>query len=639
MSTTGPVHAIIGTAGHIDHGKTRLVAALTGVDTDRLKEEKERGISIELGFAPLRLSDGRMAGIVDVPGHERFIRHMVAGVTGMDVAILVIAADEGVMPQTKEHLDVIELLQVPRSLTVLTKTELVDDEWLAMITEDVRQFLAGTPLAASPILPVSAVEGRGVAELKRALESLLGDLPRRPFAGPARLPIDRVFTMKGFGAVVTGTLASGMLRAGDTLTLYPSERPARIRGLQVHGEKVDAAWAGQRVAVNLSGVEVSQVARGDVLASPGTLQPAYRVTVRLQALNREDKPLRDRERIRFHAGTKETLGRLTLLDRERIEPGESAFALILLEEPVVVAKGDPFVLRTYSPARTVGGGQVIEPVAGKWKKNRPDVIAHLSVLEQGSPDERLAQHLARTGQPVTPAEAANLPGFDRDGVEAMMAGAASVSLLSGDGVEYLANAAQVTTLESSLRSDLDAYHRRYPLRRGMPKEELKSRLVPAWGAKAYGALLETWKQRGLITVDGKTVALADRKDKPPKEMVRLLAALEDRFLRDGLQPPLPAEARDWLVREGLSAENAEECLNCLVERDRLRKIGDDLLFHVQALADFRQLIVNALRDGGELTVAEARDLAKSSRRYMVPLLEWLDRERVTRRAGDKRSLW
>ncbi|MBM7867757.1 selenocysteine-specific translation elongation factor [Heliobacterium gestii] len=664
MSAGEPIHAIIGTAGHIDHGKTRLVEALTGVNTDRLKEEKDRGISIELGFAPLSIPGGPRVGIVDVPGHERFIRHMVAGVTGMDVAILVIAADEGVMAQTKEHLDVIELLRVPRGITVLTKTDLVDDEWLAMITDEVRRDLAGTRLAEAPILPVSAVNGTGIEEVKKALAALVEGLPRRPVAGPARLPVDRVFTVKGFGVVVTGTLASGALRVGDTLTLYPAERTVRIRGLQVHGEKVDAAWAGQRVAVNLAGVEVSHVGRGEVLAHAGFLRPSYRISVRLQALSREDRPLRDRERIRFHAGTKETLGRLSLLEGDRLEPGRSAFAQIVLEEPVVVAKGDPFVIRTYSPARTVGGGQVIDATAGKLKKNRPDGITHLTVLEQGDPAERLAHHLSCTGQPVTPAEAARLPGLLPDDVEQMIAdieaapeGAATVregalstaalappppppvTLLAGEGIRYLAHGGQIGALERDLHRELDAYHRRYPLRRGMGKEELKSRLVPAWSAKAYSALLETWEKRGHIVVEAKTVALAQRKDKLPATLTRLLAALEGRFQQGGLQPPLLAEAKGWLVREGLSVENAEECLNHLLDRERLRKVGDDLIFHVDALEDFRRQIVHVLQGGREITVAEARDLTGSSRRYVVPLLEWLDRERVTRRAGDKRSLW
>ncbi|MTV50582.1 selenocysteine-specific translation elongation factor [Heliobacillus mobilis] len=636
-------HIIIGTAGHVDHGKTQLVKALTGVDTDRLKEEKERGISIELGFAPFVLPRGLQAGFVDVPGHERFIKQMVAGVSGMDLVMLIIAADEGIMPQTREHLDIIELLQVPRGMVVLTKADLVDEEWLELMVDEVKEFLSGTSLSQVPIIAVSSTTGIGLPELKQCIVEKVSHLPRRPFAGAVRLPIDRVFTVSGFGTVVTGTLASGVISAGDVLSIMPSERTVRVRGLQVHGKKVDAAQAGQRVAVNVTGVEVSQVERGDVLAKPGLLTPSYRISVRLKALPGRDKPLKDRERIRFHSGTRETLGRISLLDREELAPGEEAYAQIILEDPIVTVKGDRFVLRTYSPALTVGGGQIIEPVAAKLKKNRQDIVYALATKETGSPIERLTHHLTQTGNPLSMSEAAKVLDVTKAEIESIVTEIRSsetpfdIFVFQGDGEPYFLAVTRLEGLVKSIERELGAFHQKYPLRPGLPKEDLKGRLTPQWDQKAYGALLATLHQKGRISLHENLLARSGYVPVPEGEVARRLNALEQQFASTGLQPPTLSEVtKEWVEAEQRTLSELEEYLNYLTESGRLQKIADGLLFHRQALQNFIDTVEKGLTSYGELTVADVRNLTGSSRKYIVPLLEWSDRERVTRRVGDKR---
>ncbi len=372
---------IIGTAGHIDHGKTTLVKALTGVDTDRLKEEKQRGISIDLGFAPFKLPGGQKAAIVDVPGHERFIRHMLAGAFGIDMVLLTIAADEGVMPQTREHMDIIELLGVDKGLVVITKKDLVDEEWMLLMEEEISEYLKGTILDGAPLMAVSAVTGEGIPDLLAAIENIAQQVQERSAEGYARLPIDRVFTIAGFGTVVTGTLWSGKINSGDTLELMPGGLQVKVRNLHVHNDKVNTAYAGQRVAVNLQGIELAEVRRGDLLATPGVLAPSYRIDARLRLLKSSKRSLSNWNRIRFHLGTDETMGRVVLLDRDQLNAGEEALVQLVMEKPVVAYQGDRFVIRYYSPVTTIGGGVVIDPRAPKQKRFREDVLEELSKKE------------------------------------------------------------------------------------------------------------------------------------------------------------------------------------------------------------------------------------------------------------------
>ncbi|QGG47011.1 selenocysteine-specific translation elongation factor [Heliorestis convoluta] len=640
------VNVIIGTAGHVDHGKTKLVHALTGIQTDRLKEEQARGISIELGFAPFLLPNGKLAAIVDVPGHERFVKQMVAGAVGMDLVLLVIAADEGVMPQTKEHLDVLELLQVPRGIVVLTKADLVEEDWLELVIEEVKETLQGTLFESAPVLALSSTTGQGIDALKEMIVEKVEQIQRRPLAGAARLPIDRVFTMTGFGTVVTGTLLSGQLQVGEQLILMPKNQPCRIRGLQVHGDKVEEAQAGQRVAVNLSGLELSDVQRGDVLASPELLTPAYRVSVRLQNLAHSEETLIDRQRVRFHAGTRETLGRLVLLDRIEVKPGEDCLAQIILEEPVVVLKSDRFVLRSYSPAVTIGGGRIIEPDAFKIKKNKPELLNSLTTKEKGSLAELLAQHLAQTAMPLSPDETIKKFNISQAEVqnfleEVKVQESPSVALLCSDKKNtYMLSKALLETLERTILRHLEKFHQKYPLRTGMAKEDLKGKLVPTWNSKAYNALLQTLQQRQSIDITGHTLSSYQYQNEPTSEMEEIIKKIESWFQEKAFQPPTTGEVIERLIQEEKQRqEEAEEILSYLTETGRLVKIAEDLRIHQQSMALFRNKVIQALQEKGEMTIAEVRDLTGSSRRYTVPLMEWLDRERITKRVGDKRVLF
>ncbi|HEU5393646.1 MAG TPA: selenocysteine-specific translation elongation factor, partial [Candidatus Methylomirabilis sp.] len=396
-------HIIVGTAGHIDHGKTSLVKALTGIDTDRLKEEKERGISIELGFAHLTLASGLRLGIVDVPGHERFVKTMLAGVGGIDLVVLVIAADEGIMPQTREHLHICRLLQIPRGLVALTKRDLVDPDWLEMVAEEIRIFLKGTFLEGAPILPVSATTGAGLEALKAALAAVAAETEPKRVEGIFRLPIDRVFTMRGFGTVITGTLLAGSLKIGDEVAVLPEGARSRVRRLQVHGETVEQAFAGQRTAVNLPGVEVSGIARGSLLCFPGALHPSIAMDASLTLLADAPRPLKNRSRVRFHLGTSELLARVVLLDREELEPGQSAYVHYRLESPGAALPQDRYVIRSYSPAVTIGGGIILDPAPPERRRKRQEILDHLRVLEQGSPADRLERLLLQAGgTPIGP---------------------------------------------------------------------------------------------------------------------------------------------------------------------------------------------------------------------------------------------
>ncbi|RLC28530.1 MAG: selenocysteine-specific translation elongation factor, partial [Deltaproteobacteria bacterium] len=379
---------ILGTAGHIDHGKTSLIKALTGIDTDRLKEEKQRGITIELGFAHFELPGGQVIGIVDVPGHEKFVKNMVAGATGIDLVALVIAADEGVMPQTKEHLEICQLLDIRHGLVILTKIDMVDADWMELVREDVREYLSGTFLADAPVVEVSSVTGRGLPELTRTLETLAAEVPEKDIGHIFRIPVDRVFTMKGFGTVITGTSISGRIQTGDEITIYPQGLNAKIRGLQVHNREVDRVRAGLRTAVNLQGVEKAVIRRGDVLATKEALRVTYMVDVRLDLLDSAPRKLKNRARVRFHSGTSEIMARVVLLDREELMPGESCFAQVRLDEPTAVLKDDRFVIRSYSPVRTIGGGAVLNALPGRKKKRYSDaVMSQMNVLHTGGLSE------------------------------------------------------------------------------------------------------------------------------------------------------------------------------------------------------------------------------------------------------------
>ncbi|WP_027717755.1 selenocysteine-specific translation elongation factor [Desulfovirgula thermocuniculi] len=630
-------HLVIGTAGHVDHGKTMLVKALTGVDTDRLKEEKERGISIELGFAPLKLPSGRSASIVDVPGHERFIKNMLAGVGGIDMVLLVIAADEGVMPQTREHVDIINLLQIPRGVVALTKVDLVDREWLELVKEEVNEFLNETILRGAPVIEVSSITGQGLGDLLAAIDRVAGEVPPRPTSGSVRLPVDRVFSITGFGTVATGTLWSGILRPGDPLVIMPQGTSTRARTLQVHGRKVSEARAGQRVAVNLSGVEVSEISRGSVLATPGSLAPSYRLDVRLYLLKTAGA-LKNRAQARLHLGTAEIICRVVLLDREELAPGETALAQLELREPTVAVRGDRFVIRSLSPMRTIGGGQVIDPVAPKHRRLRPQVIAALLTKERGSPEEQVLCQLQSRPALYTPVELAQVIGMAGEAAQhslESLAGKGLARRIAVDNQAYFLAREVYEGWAAKVKRLLEDYHREFPLREGLPKEELRSRLFPHLNSKQFHHLLLAMEEDGLLRVSAQEVALAGFAPSPTPAQQEQIDALSNLYRERKFQPPAWEEACQTV---GLAESAAQEVLQYMQKKGILVKIGEGLYFHAACLDLARQAVVKYLQERGEITVGEARDLLQTSRKYALPLLEYLDRERVTRRVGDKRVL-
>ncbi|HEX3030921.1 MAG TPA: selenocysteine-specific translation elongation factor [Bacillota bacterium] len=630
-------HIIIGTAGHVDHGKTTLVKAMTGHDTDRLTEEKERGISIELGFAPLVLKNGEKVGLVDVPGHERFIKNMLAGVGGIDLVMLVIAADEGVMPQTREHLDIIHLLQIPRGIVVLSKVDLVEQDWVDLVSEEIREVLQGTGLADAPIIPVSATTGQGIPQLMEILEQEVALAEEKKGTGPFRLPVDRCFSVTGFGTIVTGTLAAGEIKVGDGAVLLPGLLETKIRTLQVHGTKVDRATAGQRVAVNLAGLEVPEVHRGDVVATPGLLQPSYRLDVEFHLLASAAKNVENRQRMRLHLGTTEALCRIILLDKDELEPGNTVLAQLLVEQPVVAAKHDRFVLRTYSPMHTVGGGVIIDPNPVRHRRFRDDVIASLATKLQGTPDELLEDVLVKVKDKLVTEEEAFVmaelsPEVGRQALK-YLEGVNRAVVFTAENKGVVISSEVFLKWVEGIQQAVEDFHRAYPLRTGLSKEELRSRLFPGIPNKSFNSLLQHLDSQGLISVREQAVSAAGWVPEIPDHLRPKTDAVVSLFHQNGWQPPGWEEAA---AQAGLPEEWQDEMLRFLINQGLLVKLADEIYFHRECLQAAKEKIVTQLEANQQISLAEVRDLLGSSRKYILPLLEYLDRTKVTRRVGDAR---
>ena len=630
-------HLIIGTAGHVDHGKTMLVKSLTGIDTDKLKEEKERGISIELGFASLTLPGGRHAAIVDVPGHERFIKTMLAGASGIDIVLLIIAADEGVMPQTREHLDIIRLLHVNQGIVVITKRDLVEDDWLELVQEEIKDFLSDTVLKEAPIVKVSASTGHNIPELLTEINRLAEITKEKSTAGQPRLPIDRIFSVTGFGTVVTGTLVSGQLKVGDEIEVFPEELTARVRTLQVHGKSVDLARAGQRVAVNLSGLEVEQISRGNVLALSNTLTPSHRIDVRFLLLKEVGRDLKHRARVRFYTGTIEVLGRIVYFDREELKPGEWTYAQLQLEEPAATAKGDRFVIRSYSPMFTIGGGTIIDPAAPKHKRYRQEIIDRLETLEKGTPDELIEQYLAGIAIPVHINELSKETGLTKEQVHTALTELKNnqrikiIDEMSG----YITTAYRYESWILEIQKLLNQYHREFPLREGYPKEELRSRKFKNLTPKLFQSILSELESDKLIKIQPQTIATFDFIAQPDAEQQKLLESIEKTFSQGQFQPPgWEQTVKDLKIKNDLQSE----ILQYLLRQGILVKIADDIYFHRDVLNKAKQMLVDYFKINKEISIGEIRDLLTTSRKYAMPLLEYFDRQRLTRRIGDLRVI-
>ncbi|MGI6679479.1 MAG: selenocysteine-specific translation elongation factor [Dehalobacterium sp.] len=630
---------IIGTAGHVDHGKTVLTKKLTGVDTDRLKEEKKRGISIDLGFAPLTLPSGIQVGLVDVPGHERFIKNMLAGIAGIDLVLLIIAADEGVMPQTREHLDIINLLEVKSGIVVVTKADLVDEEWLELLQEEITETLVGTGLEDAPIIPVSAFTGQGIPDLLAMIDKIAQGIPPKMIAGKMRLPVDRVFTITGFGTVVTGTLWSGRLSVGDTVEILPAGQKARVRTLQVHGAKVTEAAAGQRVAANLAGVDTEEILRGYVVAQPGLLTPAYRIDVKLNLLKHAEHPIAQRTRVRVHHGTQEVLGRVQLLDREELLPGESCFCQIVLETPLMPLRGDHYVLRSYSPMITVGGGTIIDPLPAKHKRYQDQVMKNLALKYKGEPKDLVLQALSEDQIGLVLAEdiAANV-GMEESSIREILEEliqSQEVNLVQGDGSSYYFLVTREGDWLESIKRRLNQYHHTYPLRSGMPKEDLRSRDFSQVPGKIFNMMIEHWIKEEKIKGESQSLALIEFSPQITPALTKSMQLIEEELLQEPFSPPGWDELA---AKAGLKEEEKGEVLAWLIKNQRLIKVSEEIIFHQKSFQEAQDRIIKYLQEHGTIQLAETRDLLKTSRKYALPLLEYLDQTKITLRKGDQRLL-
>lgn len=631
-------HFVLGTAGHIDHGKSSLVLALTGIDPDRLKEEKARGITIELGFAPLDLPDGRRLGIVDVPGHEKFVKTMVAGATGVDLVLLVIAADEGVMPQTREHLDICRMLGVRQGLVVLSKVDLVDEDWIALVREDLKTFLAGTFLEDAPVLEFSAKDNRGLETIKQVIGDVEIQIEGRPAGDLFRLPVDRVFTMKGFGTVVTGTTVEGSISVGDEVEILPSGRLAKVRGIHVHQEPAQTLEAGNRTAVNLQGVTVEEVHRGDVVAHVGQLTSTYIVDTRLSYLSSATNPLKTRQRVRFHVGTSEILARAIPLESPEMPPGGDGFVQLRLEQPTVCRAGDRFVVRSYSPVLTIGGGVIVNPFAGKHKQPFTQAIATLEQLAASEPQTKaLALYNSAGRQGISSKELRSFLRLSEKRTKELAGGL----LAKKDIVRFekdsgrAVSIAVVDELSATLLGLVTEYHARQAKRPGIPKAELEQKAgrgySPTLVAYALNELIQNQKivqEEELLWLPTHKVILASEERE-----------IEQKILADYAQAKLSAPTvRELIERYADKKVEVPQILERLHSQGKLVSINQTLYLEAGVLVELKESLKKYFGENEQLDAQAFKGLTGLSRKFAIPILEYLDRDKFTIRVNDARIL-
>ncbi len=614
---------VLGTAGHVDHGKSALIQALTGIDPDRLREEKERGMTIDLGFAWLQLPSGREVGIVDVPGHEHFIKNMLAGVGGIDLALLIVAANEGVMPQTKEHLAILDLLGIKKGIVVITKKDLVDEEWLSLVKMDVEELIAPTTLAGAPIVAVSSVTREGLPDLLSAIDRILSSMQPKKDTGRPRLPIDRVFTIAGAGTIVTGTLLDGSLHVGQEVEIVPAGLKSRLRGLQTHKTHLDTAAPGSRVAANLVGIATSQLKRGDVLTNPGWLAPSTMLNVKLSLLSSLHHPLRHNATVSVHSGTGEVMAKVRLLEKDELKPGETSWAQLLLAEPVAVIKGDRFVIR--SPQDTLGGGEIVEIHTKRYRRYRPALIQSLENKEKGTAPEILVATL-EANQPQetgTLLHNCGLPASEaQPALEALIKEKSLVALGTGEHrIVFTASGWQ--NLLEKVKAIVQDYHRKLPTRPGMPRGELSNKLQLS--AAAFAPTLHKLLDEGILVEEGAIVRLPSHQIQLSREQQTKVDAYLQSLARNPYAPP-----------SDLTPE--PDLLNLLIKQRRVVKVSDSVVFSASAYDEMVKKIVSHIKAKSKITLAETRDLFNTSRKYAQALLEHLDQEKVTRRVGDERVL-
>ena len=618
---------VIGTAGHVDHGKSTLVKALTGIDPDRFPEEKAREMTIDLGFAWMALPSGREVSIVDVPGHERFIKNMLAGVGAIDLALLIVAADESVMPQTREHLAILDILQITRGLVVVTKTDLVDEELVELVKAEVEDTLQGTSFEGCPMVGVSAYTGDGLEELKATMDSILDETDARQDLGRPRLPIDRCFTISGFGTVVTGTLIDGTLTVGQEIELAGSGQRARVRGLQSHKTKVDATDPGVRLAVNLSGLSKGEVERGEILTIPGWLKPTYRLDARLRMVKNAPNPLKHNQGVTFHLFTSEASARVRLLDADLLTAGQEGWVQLLLADPLPAVKGDFFVIR--SSEDTLGGGQIVDPnPRRRYRRFDDDVIDRLMTLDQGTGGDIIISVAEQWGpcDMTTLSQRTNLSQEEvTERVSQLIGEGHLVSLgeFGGDADAVVYSAQGWGILKSKVASALQLYHTQYPLRHGVPAQEIRSRLNLS--QPVYQRALARLVEEQIVVDERQSLRLPDHEITLTPKMEEEASAYLNSLQKDPYSPP-----SDQRV--------SPELLGVLIDQGKVVRVTDGVIFDASAYREMTERIVQHLKDQGNITVAEARTMFNTSRKYILPLLEHMDQQQITRRTGDERVL-
>ncbi len=630
---------VLGTAGHVDHGKTSLIRALTGIETDRLKEEKKRGITIELGFAFLDLPCGHRLGIIDVPGHEKFVKNMVAGVGGIDLVAFVVAADEGIMPQTREHFEICSLMGVQRGLIVITKIDMVEPDWLEMVEEDVRDYFKDSFLDDAPLLKVSSNTGEGIDQVKDQLDKLVSASEFNEAYGPFRLPVDRIFSMKGFGAVVTGTSISGRIKIGDEICIYPHSRSGKIRGIQVHGQNLNEVEAGHRTAINIQGLETNFVVRGDILARPDSLEPSYMLDCDFTYLSSNEKQLKNRARVRVHIGTSEIMGRVVILEQEEAAPGDILNVQLLLEAPVGAWPGDRYVIRSYSPVVTIGGGTILNPCPGRKRRRFKDINAKIFAAYKDTPEVLAAFHLLESGfNGLTFNDLEIRLGIFGKRLKKILNQPISARhiLVVDSERQWMIHPDILAFLERRVQEILQKFHEDHPLKEGISKEELRSRLYQGLNIKLFQLVLNSLAKGQTIALDKAVVRLAGHEVSLLADASDMHEEMESLFKGKGLNPPTKKEI---LARFAKQPETLVwDIVEVLVRDGKLKRISGDLYFHAANLLALQDDLCLLLAKNGEIDTQGFKALTGLSRKFSIPLLEYFDRQKVTIRVGDKRVL-
>ena len=633
-------NVIIGTAGHIDHGKTTLVKAITGRETDRLKEEQERGISIELGFTYFDLPSGKRAGIVDMPGHEKFINHMLAGVTGIDVVVLVVAADEGMMPQTKEHLHILDLLGLKKGVIAVTKSSLVDEEWLELVKEDIKEDIEGTFLETSKLIAVDSISKDGIDELVLEIDKLTDEVEEKDPLETPRLPVDRVFTIAGFGTVVTGTLISGRFKLEDEVQIFPGDTVGRIRNIQVHGEDSEEGLGGQRVAINISGVKKSDINRGDVISRPDSLESTMMLDVKLNLMKDSKRIIENRTRVRVYIGASEVLARLAILDKEKITPGETCYAQLRLEEPVVAKPKDKFIIRFYSPMETIGGGEVIESNPEKRKRFDDKTIEELKLKEKGETKEvveKIILDKSKTAPSIKEISVMTVMSEEKilEDIEKLME-EERVYMFDLAKEKHVVHRRYFDQIASKVELDLAEFHKNNSLKLGMPKEEIRSRYLKDIKPRLGDQFINKMAEVRDVKVTNQNISLKDFEVKLNSEQEKIRQDIEKKYLETKLEA---LKFEDLSKSLSYDKKEVEQVFKLMIEKGTLIRVKDDLVYHKDTIEQCKTKLIEYLEANKTIQIADFRDLIGASRKVSLGILEYFDDQKITKRREDNRMLY